>query len=512
MTQQGPALNFRDFLGGLLADGDAVAVGRTVDPHLEVGAVTRRAYETRAPAPLFGSLSTGARGHRILGAPAGMSTPGRGAYGRIAAHFGLPRHSTPREILEHLITAMHARPVPPVAAPEGRGAAPCKENIRTGDAVDLEEFPVPLLHQEDGGRYFGTYGFHIVRTPDGSWTSWSVARTMLHDRTTLTGPAMPQQHIGMIHAMWRERGEPTPWAMVLGAPPAALAAAGMPLPAHVNEDGYVGALTGSPVEVVETETNGLHVPATSEIVLEGHISPDETAPEGPMGEYHGYSFGHGKRQPVFHVEAVTHRDDPVLPVCAAGLPPEENHTIWGTMISATSLDLLRSAGLPVSLAWCSYEAATCWIVLAVDTARLGRMRTTEAELVRWVADVLFSSHTGWLVPKVLLVGDDIDITDTGQVVWAMATRSRPGESEYVFPEAPGIPMVPYLTAEEAAAGRGGKSVTSCLRPEEFDGTVRGTTASFRTSYPAELRQHVLDNWTAYGYGNGDSDGDGGATT
>ncbi|WP_406112662.1 UbiD family decarboxylase [Streptomyces sp. NBC_01014] len=495
MTQRGSALNFRDFVAELLASGDAVAVSAPVSPTLEVGAVTRRVYETRSPAPLFGNLTEGAAGFRILGAPAGLSGPGGGTYGRLAAHFGLERKATPRALLEKLISAMHADPVAPRVVETG----PCKENVLTGDEVDLERFPVPLLHAEDGGRYFGTYGFHVVRSPDGQWTSWSVSRTMLHGRTTLVGPAMPQQHLGRIHRMWRERGEPTPWAMVLGAPPAALAAAGMPLPAEVNEDGYVGALTGTPVEVVRTEMHDLYVPANSEIVLEGYISPDGTAPEGPMGEYHGYSFAESKPQPVFHVETVTYRDDPILPVCVAGLPPEENHTIWGTMISAASLDLLRSSGLPVDLAWCSYEAATCWIVVSVDIRRLAAMRMTERELADAVADVLFNSHTGWLVPKVLLVADDIDITDIDQVVWAMATRYHPGTGEYVYPQAPGIPMVPYLTPDEVHSGRGGKSVLSCLLPEQFDGVTKGVTASFRHSFPDEMQKRVVEGWTDYGF-------------
>ncbi|MFF9479599.1 UbiD family decarboxylase [Streptomyces sp. NPDC014733] len=495
MTQHGPALNFRDFLDTLLATGDAVSVGRPVDPHLEAGAVTRRAYETRAPAPLFTELTTGTPGFRLLGAPAGMSTPDKGAYGRLAAHAGLGRDATPRTVVEKLITAMHADPLPPVTVTDG----PCKENVVRGADLDLTALPVPLLHQEDGGRYLGTYGFHIVRTPDASWTSWSVARTMLHGPTTLVGPAMPEQHLGVIHALWREKGLRTPWAMVLGAPPAALAAAGMPLPAHVGEDGYVGALTGSPVEVVRAESNDLCVPANAEIVLEGYLSADETAPEGPMGEYHGYSFGESRPQPVFHVETLTHRDRPVLPVCVAGLPPEENHTIWGTMISATALDTLRTAGLPVDFAWCSYEAATCWLVVSLDREGLRRMRTTERELADTVARVLFGSHAGWLVPKVLLVTDDIDITDIRQVVWALATRSHPGTGTYPYPDAPGIPLVPYLTSEEVAAGRGGKSVTSCLLPGQLDGVSRARTASFATSYPPELRRRVVAEWATYGY-------------
>lgn len=495
MTQRGNALNFRDFVEDLLAIGDAVDIRQPVSPTLEVGAITRRVYESRGPAPLFANLPGTEPGFRILGAPAGMSGPGKGAYGRLAAHFGLPRDTAPRQLLEHLISAMHAEPLPPRVVETG----PCKENVLTGDAVDLERFPVPLLHQHDGGRYLGTYGFHVVRTPDGRWTSWSVSRTMLHGRTTMVGPAMPRQHLGMIHNMWREKGLPTPWAMVLGAPPAALAAAGMPLPAEVDESGYVGALAGSPVEVVRTELHDLHVPANAEIVLEGHISPDETASEGPMGEYHGYSFPESEPQPVFHVEAVTHRDDPILPVCAAGLPPEENHTIWGTMISAVSLDVLRSSGLPVEMAWCSYEAATCWIVVSMDTRRLARAGMGERELADAVAETLFGSHAGWLVPKVILVADDIDITDVNQVVWAMATRYHPGTGEYTYPRAPGLPMVPYLTKEEARSGRGGKSVMSCLLPEQFSDTFEGVTASFRSSFPEEVRRKVVEQWSAYGF-------------
>jgi UbiD family decarboxylase len=494
MAQSGVALNFRDFVDELLAVGDAVTVTRPVEADLEVGALTRRVYETRAPAPLFTRISGGEAGFRILGAPAGLNGPAATRHGRIAAHFGLPRDSTPLQIVDRLTAVMHADPVPPVVVDDG----PCKQNVWVGDDLDLRRFPVPLLHEGDGGRYLGTYGFHVVRTPDGRWTSWSISRSMLHGPTSLVGPAMPQQHLGMIHGMWAERGEPTPWAMVLGAPPAALATAGMPLPAEVDEDGYVGALTGEPVHVVVTETNGLHVPANAEIVLEGHISPDETAREGPMGEYHGYAFESSRHQPVFHVEAVTFRDDAILPVCAAGMPPEENHTIWGTMISATALDELRRAGLPVAMAWCSYEAAASWLVVSVDVAALARMRTTEAELVHRFADTLFASHAGWYVPKVVLIGDDADITDIDQVVWAMATRYRPG-TEYCFPDAQGLPLVPFLTEQQRRAGVGGKSVTSCLWPEEFEGLRRGTPASFRHSYPEAVRRRVLDNWAADGF-------------
>lgn len=81
---------------------------------------------------------------------------------------------------------------------------------------------------------------------------------------------------------------------------------------------------------------------------------------------HGYQPTEGHQQPVFHVHAITFRNNPILPICVASTPPEENHTIWGTMISAQLLEIMQQAELPVDFVWCSYEAATCWAVIAID--------------------------------------------------------------------------------------------------------------------------------------------------
>lgn len=494
MPNLSAAMNFRAFIRLLEKQGDLVRINVPVDPDLEAAAITRRVYETRQSAPLFESLLN-SNGFRILGAPAGMRSVSGREYSRVAAHFGLPETATPREILEKITRASCATPLAPVCLPTG----PCKENIRKGADVDLTLFPVPRLHAEDGGKYFGTYGMHVVQSPDGQWDSWSVGRLMLRNKNTLVGPAMPQQHVGMIRDMWSRQGLNTPWAMALGVPPAALAVAGMPLPAGVSEPGYVGALTGTPVEVVKCETSGLYVPASAEIVLEGEISFDETAPEGPMGEYHGYSFPESKSQPVFHVHAVTWRNQAILPVCVAGLPPEENHTIWGTMMSAQALSLMKENAMPVDMAWCSYEAASCWIVFSIDTQKLAKMKTTAGALSHQIAHIFFRSHVGWLIPKVILVGNDIDITRIDQVVWAMATRSHPERDYFTYPSLPGIPLVPYLNPEEKQQGESLKSIVSCLFPEEFQGSHRARPASFSHSYPASVQSCVTENWSAYGF-------------
>ncbi len=220
------ALDFRHFVDHLRRQGDLVDVHTEVDANLEIGAITRRVYERRAPAPLFHNIRDSLPGARVLGAPAGLRADRARAHSRLALHFGLPEHSGPRDIVAMLRAAMRAEPIAPRRLERG----PVQENVWLGEQVDLTRFPVPLLHEQDGGRYFGTYGFHVVQTPDGSWDSWSVGRLMLVDRNTLAGPTIPTQHIGIIREQWRRQGKPTPWAMALGAPPAALAAAGMPLP------------------------------------------------------------------------------------------------------------------------------------------------------------------------------------------------------------------------------------------------------------------------------------------
>lgn len=207
MANSTPALNFRVFIETLRAQKGLVDVDVEVDLMLEIGAITRKVYEDKEPAPLFNNIKGVSKGFRVLGAPAGLSKQPDCLYERLAMHFDLPANSTAKQIVEKIIAATQSKPVPPIEVDTGE----CKENRWIGDEVDLTKLPIPLLHQEDGGRYIGTYGFHIVQSPDKKWNSWSIARTMLHNKTTLVGPAMSAQHIGMIRKMWTDLAKPTPW-------------------------------------------------------------------------------------------------------------------------------------------------------------------------------------------------------------------------------------------------------------------------------------------------------------
>jgi len=128
-----------------------------------------------------------------------------------------------------------------------------------------------------------------------------------------------------------------PFALSLGHDPVIPFVAGMPLRDGLNEADFVGGYLGEPVEVVTCESVDLEVPASSEIVIEGHVMVDEIDDEGPMAEFPGYLVRTDRHQcPVFRVTAMTFRNEPILPAVSCGVPPEENHTCWGMAIAATA--------------------------------------------------------------------------------------------------------------------------------------------------------------------------------
>lgn len=315
-------LCFRSFVDTLRADNDLVDINIPVDPYLEAAAVTRLACETNNKAPLFNNLK-GMRKDgffRMLGAPASLRRSSKDRYGRIARHLGLPRTSSMRMIHDNLLAASRLPPIAPTVVPTG----PCKENSLEGDEIDLDALPSPMMHQSDGGKYIQTLGMHIVQSPDGKWTNWSITRAQVHSKRKMTGLLPSNQHIGIIRQMWKDQGRDVPWALVFGVPPVAIMAASMPIPEGVDEAGYVGAFAGTSLEVVKCDTNDLYVPANSEIVFEGTISNSEDGLEGPFGEMHGYLLkGEIKPKPVFNINKITYRNNAILPICSSGRLTDE---------------------------------------------------------------------------------------------------------------------------------------------------------------------------------------------
>jgi 4-hydroxy-3-polyprenylbenzoate decarboxylase len=488
--------SLREFVAELEAIGEIQPIGQEVDWNLEMGAIIRRSYDLRAPAPLFNAITGIEPGFRVLGAPGGLSGQAALRYARVALALGLSADAGGLEIIEALAAA-RARPgIPPRLVAEGA----CQENVLIGDDVDLMRFPTPWIHGGDGGRYINTYGINIVRTPDGRWTNWSINRMMLADAKRLACLIPPNQHLGMIDAEWKQRGERTPIAVALGAEPGLAYVAGMPLPAEISESDYMGAYFGEPIDVVACQTIDLQVPASAEIVIEGYISHDETAMEGPMGEYAGYvAPPPGTLKPVLEVTAVTYRNQPILPVVAAGKPVEEDHTVWGLPHAAEMLHELRSADLPVAGCWMVLESANSWLVVAVRGDWHERLGIGSRDLAQRVGDIVFPSKAGFGIPKILLMEDNVDITDVNDVVWAFGSRAHPGHGEIYFAEEATTNLPIFLDDAEKHVFRGTKVVHNCLLNDHYPPGTRPGVVSFRDGWPREIQQRVLEHWHAYGY-------------
>lgn len=486
--------SLRDYIEALRDIDELAEIDREVDWNLEMGAITRRCYEVGAPAPLFNAVKDAEPGFRALGAAVGTSSRAGQKHARIALSLGLHPRASAREIIDAIVAARGRPPIKPVRVDTG----PCKENIRLGADVDITKLPLPLLHVGDGGRYLNTLGMIGVRTPDGQWTSWSVSRIMMLDERRATGVIVPFQHIGKVFAQWAQIGEDMPYVLALGVEPLVLMAAGMPLPDEMDEVDYVGGFIGEPVTVVKAETNDLDVPATAEIVLEGRVSVTETAAEGPMGDYGGYMYpNHPIPFPVFHVEAMTFRDDPIYPFTCAGEPPEEDHTIVGVGMAGESCTLLRAAGLPVTTAWCPFEAADGWMVVTVP-ANWADTHPDSAALCRQIADTVLTSKAGQAVKTFIVIEDDVDPSDIRELIWALDGRNDRGPGgQIVIENVVGWPMTPYLNPhpEDFPGGwNTNRVVQNCLG----DQTKRPERTGFRHNYPEELRRQVLANWVADG--------------
>ncbi|NUR95380.1 MAG: UbiD family decarboxylase [Kribbellaceae bacterium] len=491
--------SLREFVAELERIGELQRIDTEVDWDLEIGAIIRRSYDLRAPAPLFGNI-TGYRdsGFRVLGAPGALSGP-QHRLARIALAVGLPADATGQQIVDALAATRGKPGVPPVVV--DRAEAPCKQNVMLGDEVDLFVFPTPKLHAGDGGRYIQTYGMNIARTPDGSWTNWSINRMMIADRKTLACLIPAPQHLGIIRSQWTAAGKPMPIALAIGVEPGLPWVGGMPLPEGADESHYLGALFGEGIEVVPAETVDLLVPATAEIVIEGHIALDETVLEGPFNEFPGYNATEASPKQVFHVSAVTYRDGAIQPAVAAGPPVEEDHTIIGTTSAAEILYLLREAGLPVSSAWYNFEAAVHWLTVAVRQDWHDSTGLRSPELIDRIAEIIFTGKPSVNAPKILVVEDDVDITNLDEVVWAFATRSHPDvdRGEFHFPPAVSDQLAVYLSPEEAHSFLAGKVIYNCLLADLFPQGRRPVKGSFENGWPAEIRDRVLANWQKYGY-------------
>ncbi len=258
------------------------------------------------------------------------------------------------------------------------------------------------------------------------------------------------------HRSWARAGEPTPVAVVLGADPATLLSAALPLPETVSELAFSGVLRGARTELVPARTVPLLVPAHGEMVLEGWVSPTETAPEGPFGDHTGY-YNAVEPFPVMQVTAITHRRDPLYLSTSTGRPPDEPSVI-GEVFNDLALPVIRQQIPEVRDLWlppaaCSYRIA----VVSIDKRYPGQARRVMMAL--WGMLPQFS-----YTKMVIVVDADIDVRNWDDIAWAMATRMDPGRDVMLLERTP-MDYLDFASPAEGLAGKMGIDATTKIGAE-----------------------------------------------
>jgi 4-hydroxy-3-polyprenylbenzoate decarboxylase len=322
---------------------------------------------------------------------------------------------------------IEAQPIEPVRVE----TAAFFENRWDGEEVDLLRFPVPRWHPGDGGRYLATAGLTILRDPDTGVVNMGTYRGQVVGSNELGIFISPGHHGAAILKKYAERGEPCPVVSVVGCDPLLfMASCAEGLALGESELAWIGGVSGRAIEVVDGPVTGLPVPATSEIVLEGFIDPEDRRDEGPYGEWHGYYSAGTRPCPFIRVDAVHHRDDPIITGCPQGRPPHEDNRFLAYVKSALAERQLAGTAVPgVTAVWCPPELGNrLMTVVSIRQSYPGH-----ATQVGLLAGQLNATAYGGRF--VVVVDDDIEVSDLDEVMWALSSRVDPARDIQVVQNA-----------------------------------------------------------------------------
>jgi len=411
---------------------------------------------------------------------------------RVAKTLGLPENETDRmELLRNWKNRTETiRPIPPKYVT----SAALFENVETDKQVDLMKFPVPLFHELDGGRYFGTCHGVIQKDPDSGYVNVGTYRIMLVDRNHLALHILEGQHGSIImNGKYFSRGEKMPVVVAIGMDPTLWFSSFSRLPWGASEYDHAGGIKGEPIEVVKGQYTGMPLPAHAEIVIEGECRPGETAEEGPFGEWHGYYANMGLArvpEPLIEVKALYYRNDPMM-TCQLPAKPSLDTSGLSLAISNSSAiwKRLEGSGIPgIKGVWCYSEVAGdgLFIVVSIEQLYPGHSREVGLTASQF-------PHQGRYT---IVVEDDIDPSDLKQVIWAICTRSRPDQAVQILQHCRSNSSDPTIPMEEKNRYKvtpkplhNSRAVIDACRPLEWK----------QEWYPLarmsnELRQKILSKW------------------
>lgn len=168
------------------------------------------------------------------------------------------------------------------------------------------------------------------------------------------------------------------------------------------------------------------------------------------------------------------------------------------LAAAELLTLCKERGLPITEACASLETMGTWCALQVDSNRLADLKTNSIDFCQSLGNIIFRNKSTMLINKVLLVGEDVDVYKFNDVMWAYSTRCRPGHDEYPFDDVPGFPLTPYMSHGGGDSHKGGKIISDCLLPMEYEGKRTFQKVDFESSYTA-VKDRIKDNWVEMGF-------------
>lgn len=330
--------------------------------------------------------------------------------------------------------------------PRSVRSAPVQEKVTTGDGVDLGQLPIQTCWPGEPAPLV-TWGLVVTRPPDTTSTAQynvGVYRLQVAGRNRLIVRWLAHRGGAAHHRAWAKRGEAMPIAVVVGADPATLLAAVLPLPERLSELHFSGLLRGERARLTDCRTVPLKVPADAEFVFEGWVSPTETLPEGPYGDHTGY-YNAVEPFPVMRVDTITSRRDPIWLSTYTGRPPDEPSRI-GEALNRLFLPILRKQfpevvdfRLPPEA--CSYRIA----VVSIDKSYPGQARRVMMGLWSMLPQFSYTKF-------VIVVDRDIDVHDWTDVMWAISTRADSSRDVMLVDNTP----IDYLDFASPKAGLGGK--------------------------------------------------------
>ena len=443
--------DLRDFIAKLEADGELHRVTHCVDPHLEMTEICDRTLRASGPALLFENP----RGHNIPVLGNLFGTPRRVAMG-----MGEDSVESLREIGRLL--AFLKEPDPPKGLKEAWKSLPvfkkvvdmvpkvvnkaaCQHTVIQGDDIDLGSYPIQTCWPGDAGPLI-TWGLVITKGPNKSRQNMGIYRQQVIGKNKVIMRWLAHRGGALDFRDWQQRhpNKPFPVAVVLGADPATILAAVTPVPDSLPEHAFAGLLRGERTRLVKCKNAELMVPASAEIVLEGVLHPNETAQEGPFGDHTGY-YNEVETFPVFTVETITQRQQPIYHSTYTGRPPDEP-AILGVALNEVFVPILckqfpEIIDFYLPSEGCSYRVA----VVSMKKQYAGHAKRVMMGVWSFLRQFMYTKF-------IIVVDDDINPRDWHDVIWAMSTRMDPVRDCTMVENTP----IDYLDFASPVPGLGSK--------------------------------------------------------